>query len=111
MIQILENERLASLDRLARIFNKRTRMYIYPVDSSKIPKNVQIDPNKKLFNLSNYKPSDLNVNLYNHLIASEYIQELTNFDPDLAKWDSQSCSELKNKDEKAWKKLLARNPG
>jgi hypothetical protein len=107
VIQILENERLASLDRLSRIFNERTRMYIYPVDSAQIPKNLQKDPSKPLFNLSNYKPSDLNTHLYNHLIASEYIQELTNFDPELAKWDSKSCQELKSKDEKAWKKLLA----
>ncbi len=107
VIQILENERLASLDRLSRIFNERTRMYIYPVDSANIPKNLQVDPKQKLFNLSNYKPSELNIHLYRHLMASEYIQELTNYDEKLAIWDSQSCLELKDKDEKAWKSLLA----
>ncbi len=107
IIQILENERLASLDRLSRIFNERTRMYIYPVDASKVPKNLQKDPTQKLFNLSNYQPSELNINLYRHLIASDYIQELNNYDPELAIWDSQSCQALKEKDEKAWKNLLA----
>ena len=82
-------------------------MYIYPVDSSKIPKDVQLNPKEKLFNLSNYKPSDLNIHLYKHLMTSGYIEELTNFNPDLAIWDSQSCEELKAKDEKAWKELLA----
>ena len=107
VIDILENERLASLDRLARIFNERTRMYIYPVDAKKIPDHVKKDPSQKLFNLSNYKPSDLNVHLYNHLITSEYIQEIKNCNEDLALWDSQSCEDLKSKDEKAWRKLLA----
>ena len=107
VINILENERLASLDRLARIFNERTRMYIYPVDAAKVPKKLQKDSNLELFNLSNYKPSDLNINLYKHLIASEYIQELTNYKPDLAKWDMESMAELKNKDKKAWESLLA----
>ncbi len=107
VIEILENERLASLDRLARIFNERTRMYIYPVDSSNVPKALQADPSVKLFNLSNYKPTDLNIHLYKHLVASKYIEELTNFDPELAQWDSQSCEALKSKDEKAWRKLLA----
>ncbi len=107
IIQILENERLASLDRLSRIFNERTRMYIYPVDAAKVPKKLQKDPSQKLFNLSNYQPSELNINLYRHLMASEYIQELNNFDPELAVWDSQSCQALKEKDEKAWKNLLA----
>ena len=109
IIDILEKKQLASLDRLARIFNERTRVYIYPVDSAKIPKNLQKDPSKKLFSLSNYKPSDLNINLYKHLIASEYIQELKNFDPSLAAWDSQSIEELKTTDQKAWEKLLACN--
>jgi hypothetical protein len=107
IIEILENERLASLDRLARIFNERTRMYIYPVDSNKVDKTLQADPSQPLFTLSNYKPTDLNINLYRHLITSRYIQELTNYDEDLAKWDSESAALVKKKDAKVWKNLLA----
>lgn len=110
VIDILENETLASLDRLSRIFNERTRMYIYPVDAKKVPRAVQKDPSQKLFNLCNYQPSELNIHLYRHLMASGYIQELTNFDPNLAIWDSQSCNDLKDRDEKAWKDLLACEP-
>ena len=72
-----------------------------------VPKKLQKDTSLELFNLSNYKPSDLNINLYKHLIASEYIQELTNFKPDLAKWDMESMAKLKSKDKKAWESLLA----
>lgn len=107
IIDILENERLASLERLARIFNERTQLYVYPVESSKIPKHVQKDPSQKLFNLSNYDPTELNIHLYRHLMASHSIQELTNFDPNLALWDSDSAENLKKSDEKAWKNLLA----
>jgi hypothetical protein len=107
IIEILENKKLASLDRLARIFNERTRMYIYPVDASIIPDANKKDLKKELFNLSDYKPSTLNHHLYNHLIASEYIQELTNYDVKLAKWDSQSCDKLKQTDKKAWQNLIA----
>lgn len=107
IIEILENTKLASLDRLARIFNERTRMYIYPVDASKVPDANKIDSSLELFNLSNYKPSELNHYLYKHLIASEYIQELVNFDATLAKWDSQSCASLKKTDPKAWQDLVA----
>lgn len=107
IIDILENEKLASLDRLARIFNERTRMYIYPVNAEKIPEGVRKDPKKKLFNLSDYQPSELNHHLYNHLITSGYIQELTNFDESLAIWDEESCKDLKSKDQKKWQKLVA----
>ena len=107
IIEILENQKLTSLDQLARIFNERTRMYIYPVESSQIPDALKKDPQQELFNLSNYKASDLNGHLYHHLIQSGYIQELTNFDPELARWDSESCQALKEDDEKTWKNLLA----
>lgn len=95
IIEILENERLASLDRLARIFNERTRMYIYPVDSQLVPEVNRRDKSKKLFSLSDYQPSELNHNLYKHLIASDYIQELTNFDPELALWDGDLYKKAK----------------
>ncbi len=107
IIEILENEKLASLDRLSRIFNERTRMYIYPVHSNRVPDNNKIDPTKNIFGLCDYKPSDLNADLYKHLTKSGYIQELTNFKPELALWDSQSCGQLKVKDEKSWRKLIA----
>ncbi len=107
IIDILENEKLASLDRLARIFNERTRMYIYPVNSSKVDKKLQIDPTAPLFNLSNYKPTDLNIHLYHHLVSSGYIQELNNHDKELAMWDSESAAQIKNSDSQAWNNLLA----
>jgi phosphopantetheine adenylyltransferase len=107
VIEVLENERLASLDRLSRIFNERTRMYIYPVNGEKIAKHLQKDPSQKLFNLSNYQPTELNIHLFNHLMSSGYIKEVTGFNEKLAMWDSQSCAALKQKDEKAWQELLA----
>ena len=107
VIDILENERLASLDRLARIFNERTRMYIYPVSAERVPDHLKQDTEAKLFNLSNYKPSELNINLYRHLIVSEYIQELKNFDADLAGWDAESAKDLENSNSDQWKTLLA----
>lgn len=107
IIEILENEKLASLDRLSRIFNEKTRMYIYPVNAARIPEGNRKEVKKELFGLSDYKPSNLNHYLYLHLTTSDYIQELTNFDPDLASWDSQSSLELKNKDPKSWQKIVA----
>lgn len=104
LIDIFENKR-ASLDRLARIFNERTRMYIYPVDASKIPDAYKLDTKKKIFNVSDYKPSELNKHLYNHLIYSGYIQELTNFDERLAMWDAESYRNLESPEER--KTLIA----
>ena len=83
IIDILENKRLASLDRLSRIFNERTRMYIYPVDAEKIPRENRKNLSKKIFSLSDYKPSELNHYLYKHLISSGSLQELIDFDNSL----------------------------
>ena len=83
IIEILENKRLASLDRLSRIFNERTRMYIYPVRAEKIPGENRKNLSKEIFSLSDYKPSELNHHLYKHLSSSEYIQELTDFNESL----------------------------
>ncbi len=90
IIDILENKRLASLDRLSRIFNQRTRMYIYPVNAEKIPLENRKDPSRKIFGLSDYKPSELNYYLYKHLITSGSLQELTDFDESLVLKDSES---------------------
>lgn len=100
LIDIFENKRLASLDRLARIFNERTRMYIYPVDASKIPDANKVNPKIQIFNLSDYKPSELNKHLFTHLLVSGYIQELSNFDSKLAVWDSESYRKLQNQEER-----------
>ncbi len=89
IIDILENKRLASLDRLSRIFNEQTRMYIYPVNAEKIPIENRKDPSKKIFGLSDYKASELNCHLYKHLITSGSVQELKDFDKSLALWDSK----------------------
>jgi hypothetical protein len=107
ILSILENEKLASLDRLSRIFNERTRMYIYPVNGAQVSDGLKKDKSQALFNLSNYKPSDLNQFLYQHLVLSGYIQELTNFDPQLAPWDAQSGESLRSQKPKDWETLLS----
>ena len=83
IIEIFENKDLTSLDRLSRIFNERTRVYIYPVKADKVPTQNRKDPSKKIFGLSDYKASNPNHYLYKYLITSGYIQELTGFDQDL----------------------------
>jgi hypothetical protein len=88
ILEILENEKLASLDRLSRIFNERTRLYIYPVAAHRVHDDLKKDPSQGLFNLSNYQPSDLNKYLYLHLSTSGYLQELNNFDPHIAAYES-----------------------
>lgn len=107
ILDILENEKLASLDRLSRIFNERTRMYIYPVNGSGVRDNLKKDTKQKLFNLSNYKPSDLNSYLFHHLLTSGYIQELKQVNEELAPWDSCEVSAIANTDPKLYNALIA----
>jgi len=107
ILEILENEKLASLDRLSRIFNERTRMYIYPVNATGVRDNLKKDTKLKLFNLSNYKPSHLNSYLYHHLLTSGYIQELSQVNAELAPWNSTEVSALEKSNPKLFQELIA----
>ena len=78
LIELFEGKETVSLDRLSRVFNQKTCMYIYPVDSGEIPLENRKDPKKKTFGLSDYNPSTANHDLVKHLIKSGSIQELTN---------------------------------
>ena len=77
LIELFESKEPVSLDRLSRIFNQKTYMYIYPVNSDDIPLENRKDPTKKTFGLSDYKPSTANLYLFKHLIKTGSIQELS----------------------------------
>lgn len=106
LIDIMETEEYKSLEPLARIFNENTRVYIYPCASSKIDKKYLKDPQKELFELSDYKPSDKNQHLFEHLVKAGYLQELKGFNKDYAIWDAESFEDCKKKKRPEWKNLI-----
>ena len=106
LVNILEAERLVSLERLARIFNENTRIYIYPTPSSQIDKSFLKDPKKELFEMSDYKASDKNKLLFEHLVLSGYLIELTNFNPEYAMWTETIFKDCQSNNTNNWEKIV-----
>ena len=106
LVRLMEEERIVSLERLARVFNENTRIYIYPSPSQEIAPEFHKNPDNKTITLSDYKPSDKNKLLFEHLVLAGYVQELTNFKPELANWTGSIFNECKKADKDQWQDLV-----
>ena len=84
LIHFFENNTETSLEQMTRIFNDKTRVYIYPSPTTQVRDSFHKNPQNPLFTLSDYKPSPRNKFLFQHLVFAKYLQELKNFNPSVA---------------------------
>ena len=79
LIELFERQQYQTLEPLARVFNDCTRIFIYPSASGDIPKEFHKNPDAPLFTLSDYKPSEKNALLFEHLTKAKYVREISDF--------------------------------
>lgn len=107
LIDIFEENEFPSLESLTRIFKEQTRMFFYPTPVSMVDSKYIKDTSQDYFTVTNYKPTDKNIYLFQHLVQKSFIEDIKEHhcDPSLLISDADLQKKVQAKD-KNWKKFV-----